>query len=271
MINKQFVKTKMPALFNFVKQQPLLFRVAKSVDRRLSARAYAKLNTDKKGYTQEEVQHLLNLAKAQGLFDYAWYSANQCRVFTCEQEAFEDYLTKGAFSCVNPSPAFDTELYYKCNTDIYLQGEQALVHYMSHGKAEGRMSPPATPKWHPKAIETTADGDATEHKIAMCFHVFYGEFIDYYCKSLEKFPQSVDVFVSVSSDDLVENAQTQFAACSKVNKVKVKVVPNHGRNFGYYAGRVCARFTSLRLVLPHALQKVALFWACTNSVGRLLR
>lgn len=232
MINKQFVKARMPALFNFVKQQPFLSRVAKSVDRRLRARAYAKLNTDKKGYSKAEIAFLLNQAKEQGLFNFGWYSTNQCRVFSCEQEAFEDYLTKGAFSCVNPSPAFDTELYYKCNTDIYLQGEQALVHYINHGKAEVRMSPPATPKWHPKAIATTADGEVTQHKIAMCFHVFYGEFIDYYCKALEKFPQFVDVFVSVSSDDLVEKAQQQFAACTKVNQVKVKVVPNHGRNFG---------------------------------------
>jgi hypothetical protein len=110
MINKQFVKTRMPALFNFVKQQPFLFRVAKSVDRRLRARAYAKLNTDKKGYSQKQIILLLNQAKTYGLFDYAWYSANQCRVFSCEQEAFEDYLAKGSYSCVNPSPAFDTEL-----------------------------------------------------------------------------------------------------------------------------------------------------------------
>ena len=29
MINKQFIKKTMPAVFNFVKNQPLLFRVAK--------------------------------------------------------------------------------------------------------------------------------------------------------------------------------------------------------------------------------------------------
>ena len=222
----------MPAVFNFVKQQPFLFRVAKGIDRRLSARAYAKLNSDDKGYTQDEVQHLLNLAKVQGLFDYAWYSANQCRVFSCELEAFEDYLLKGTFSCVNPSPAFDTELYYKCNTDIYLQGEQGLIHYINHGKSEGRMSPPATAKWHPKAIESTADGEPTSLKLAMCFHVFYGEFIDYYCDALAKFPQPVDVFVSVASDELAKKAMHDFKACSKVNKVLVKVVPNYGRNFG---------------------------------------
>ena len=77
--------------------------------------------------------------------------ANQCRVFSCEQEAFEDYLTKGAFSCVNPSPNFDTELYYKCHTDIYLQGEHALVHYMLHGKQEGRLAMPASRKVAPKS------------------------------------------------------------------------------------------------------------------------
>jgi len=232
MSSKQFIKKTMPAVFNFVKNQPLLFRVAKGVERRLIARQYAKSDSTSKSYSQKEVTHLLNNAKANGLFDSAWYGANQCRVFSCEQEAFEDYLTKGAFSCVNPSPNFDTELYYKCHTDIYLQGEQALVHFMAHGKNEGRLAMPASRKWYPKAISATADGKPTNQKVAMCFHVFYGEFIDYYEGCLAKFEQPVDVFVSVASDELATKALKVFNACEKVNNVKVKVVPNHGRNFG---------------------------------------
>ncbi|WP_417655383.1 HAD-IA family hydrolase [Pseudoalteromonas atlantica] len=166
------------------------------------------------------------------MFDSSWYSANQCRVFSCEQEAFEDYLHKSAFSCVNPSPNFDTELYYKCNTDIYLHGENALVHYMAYGEQEGRLALPATRKWYPKAISSTADGTTKSKKIAMYFHVFYGEFIDYYANCLAKYEQQVDVFISVASDELASKAQSVFNACPKINKVTVKVVPNHGRNFG---------------------------------------
>ena len=232
MINKQFIKKTIPGVFNFVKNQPSLLRVAKGIERRLVTREYVKSRAVNKTYTQKEFDYLLNNAKASGLFNYEWYSINQSRAFSCEQEAFEDYLYKGAFSCVNPSPAFDTELYYKCNTDIYLQGEHALIHYMLHGKQEGRMAMPASYKWQPKAISSTADGKPTKQKIAMCFHVFYGEFIDYYESCLANFEQPVDVFVSVASDELAKKALKVFTACSKVNKVTVKEVPNHGRNFG---------------------------------------
>ena len=243
MIDKNYVKTKMPRLFNFIKNQPLLFKVAQKADQKQQLRAYkkqvknARLSYSKYGcqlkrYSEEEVLHLLGQAKERGLFDYAWYSVQQNHVFSCEREGFEDYLEKGFFANVNPSPAFDTELYYKCNTDIYLQGEHALVHYMAHGKAEGRTSPTATQKWHPKPIDTTAHGEPTTHKIAACFHVFYGEFIDYYVACLTNFPQSVDVFVSVSSEELMEQATQAFSKCDMVNKVQVKVAPNRGRNFG---------------------------------------
>ena len=232
MINKQLIKKRMPGVFNFVKKQPYLFKLAKRVDERIQTLEYAKLNVNREGYTDKEISYLLNKAKQSDLFDYAWYSAQQCRTFSCELEAFEDYLHKGKFSCVNPSPNFDTELYYKCNTDIYLQGEHALVHYLNHGQQEGRASLPPSQKWYPKAIDSTADGEPTSQKIAMCFHVFYGEFIDYYCDALAKFPQLVDVFVSVASEDLAAKAMRDFEACLKVNKVTVKVVPNHGRNFG---------------------------------------
>ncbi len=232
MINKQFIKKTAPSLFNFVKNQPFLFRVAKGIERRVVARQYIKSRALNKSYSQKEFNLLLNTAKAKGLFDSHWYSANQCRVFSCEQEAFEDYLNKGTFSCINPSPNFDTELYYKCNTDIYLHGENALVHYMAHGEQEGRLAMPAARKWYPKAISSTADGTPKSKKIAMCFHVFYGEFIDYYANCLAKYEQQVDVFISVASDELASKAQSVFNACPKVNKVTVKVVPNHGRNFG---------------------------------------
>ena len=52
MINKQFIKSTMPAVFNFVKTQPLLFRVAKGVERRLLTRQYNKTSSVQKHYSQ---------------------------------------------------------------------------------------------------------------------------------------------------------------------------------------------------------------------------
>ncbi|WOD06156.1 rhamnan synthesis F family protein [Marinomonas sp. GJ51-6] len=210
MINKHYIKTKMPKFFNFIKSQPVLLKMAKKVDQYQRNRVYKSKVNQTKYYTAEETAYLLEQSRAQGLFDYTWYSQQQSRVFSCEREAFEDYLAKGAFSNINPSPVFDTELYYKTNTDIYLQGEQALAHYILNGKVEGRMALHATQNWRPKVIETTANGGVIDHKIAACFHVFYGEFIDYYLECLSDFPQVVDVFISVSSEELMEKAEKAF-------------------------------------------------------------
>lgn len=229
---KKYIKRTFPRVFSFFKNTPILFRATKALEHRLIKLRYFAFRSKKTAYSSKKASKLLRKAKLLKLFDAKYYSAQQSRTFSCEQEAFEDYLHKGAFSCVNPSKNFDTELYYKCNTDIYLSGEHALVHYLAHGKDEGRLALPAKAKWHPKAIASSANGEPTSLKLAMCFHVFYGEFIDYYCKALAKFSQSVDVFVSVASDELAKKAIHDFKACSKVNKVVVKVVPNHGRNFG---------------------------------------
>ncbi|MEI8664644.1 rhamnan synthesis F family protein [Pseudoalteromonas sp. B28] len=228
---KKYIKRAFPKVFSFFKNTPFLFKATKALERRFIKLRYVALRSKKTTYSSKKASKLLNQAKALELFDAKYYSAQQCRTFSCEREAFEDYLHKGAFSCVNPSKNFDTELYYKCNTDIYLSGEDALVHYLAHGKKEGRLALPAKAKWYPKAIASSANGEPTSLNLAMCFHVFYGEFIDYYCKALAKFTQPVDVFVSVASDELAKKAIHDFKACSKVNKVVVKVVPNHGRNF----------------------------------------
>ncbi|WP_462169260.1 rhamnan synthesis F family protein [Pseudoalteromonas lipolytica] len=232
MINKQALKRKMPGTFNFIKRQPHLLKLARKVDNYLVERSFHKSRNLGTHYTSEQINQLLIMAKERGLFNYEWYSQQQKRKFSCELEAFEHYLTVSFFSNVDPSPAFDTELYYKCNTDIYLLGENALVHYLTYGINEGRVSPPSSISWHPEPVKSSNESDCTPLKIAMCFHIFYEEFIDYYCNSLVNFPQTVDVFISVANDELAKKAELAFSRCEKVDAIKIKVSPNQGRNFG---------------------------------------
>ncbi|GAA61859.1 hypothetical protein P20652_3748 [Pseudoalteromonas sp. BSi20652] len=46
MINKQLIKKTMPGVFNFVKNQPQLFKLAQQVDAKLQQREYVKLNNE---------------------------------------------------------------------------------------------------------------------------------------------------------------------------------------------------------------------------------
>ena len=50
MINKQQIKKTMPGLFNFIKSQPQLFKLAQHVEGKLQTYEYAKLNTEKKDF-----------------------------------------------------------------------------------------------------------------------------------------------------------------------------------------------------------------------------
>jgi len=46
MINKKTIKTHMPVLFNFVKSQPQLLKLAQRVNAKLQHREYIKLNNN---------------------------------------------------------------------------------------------------------------------------------------------------------------------------------------------------------------------------------
>jgi FMN phosphatase YigB (HAD superfamily) len=177
---------------------------------------------------------LLNDAKKHGLFDFAWYSDVQGKRFESEESAFNDYLNKSCFSSVSPSPAFNNWKYLKNNLDVYHFGVSPLEHYLSKGIKEGRHIKPFAPRWEPND-ELSAEIDQTlikKQKIAICLHVFYSDFLDYYRQCLEGFPADVDVFVSVSDIALKEAAIEMLGSLKTVNNIEVVVVPNRGRNFG---------------------------------------
>ncbi|MGY5449821.1 rhamnan synthesis F family protein [Agarivorans sp. MS3-6] len=216
-------------------QYPLLYAFLRSVKKRIrSVKYYLKSIPTRIKYRGEADLGLLTLAKKHGHFDLDWYNDHQHSAFTSDEQAFADYLHKSMFSNVNPSPAFDTEIYQKCNVDIYHAGINPLAHYLNFGLNEGRISMPASPKWRPsdKLEQQQAISKKTDKKIALCFHIFYEDFIDYYAECLADFPGQVDIFISVSKEGIDTKAQQQLSQLTTVNKVVTAIVPNRGRNFG---------------------------------------
>ncbi|MBE7213946.1 glycosyl transferase family 1 [Shewanella benthica] len=232
---RSVINNKLPRVAKFIKTNPKVLALAKKVEAKVNTQQFrlAQSRSNKPSFTLKEMTHFLNSAKSMDLFDYSWYSKSQRRTFSCELEAFEDFIHKSHFSNVNPSASFDTEIYYKANTDIYHLGENALLHYIGSGKAEGRMSSAAVSKWRPSiTLDTSADKECSSFKIAVCLHIFYDDFIDYYASCLKNFPSKVDLFISVSDEKFVALVDEKLTSLSTVNKTEVRVVPNRGRNFG---------------------------------------
>lgn len=172
------------------------------------------------------------LAKQLGLFDAKWYQEHYGS-FPSDWLAFKDYVRKSSFANVNPSPEFDTETYLRSNVDIYHAGVSPLLHYMYHGKNEGRVWSRALPRWTPKDNLIPKETSTwRQQKIAIVLHIFYADFVEKFAECLEKFPTTVDVFVTAATKGIADNAKTTFNKLNKVNRVKVAECENRGRNFG---------------------------------------
>ncbi|MEP0356634.1 rhamnan synthesis F family protein [Paraglaciecola sp.] len=182
--------------------------------------------------TKPKVAKAFEEAKRLGLFDIEWYQAHY-GTFPHELAAFEDYLEKSKSSNVNPSANFDTELYLRCNVDIYLNGISPLIHYMYHGRHEGRISSGVINRWLP-ATELVPRDSANwkDQKIAIVLHIFYVDFVAKFAETLRQFPTSVDVFVTAATPQIERDATNTFSKLSNVNRLKTALCENRGRNFG---------------------------------------
>jgi GT2 family glycosyltransferase len=80
----------------------------------------------------------IDAVKASDLFDEAWYLGRFPDVSLLGMDAAEHYLWIGARLSRNPSPDFDGNAYFAANEDVAECGINPLLHYVRHGKEEGR-------------------------------------------------------------------------------------------------------------------------------------
>ena len=92
-------------------------------------------------YTNKERKKILkqvDLLKASGLFDEAWYLSAYPDVASAGIDPVKHYLSHGVAEGRNPSPVFDTRAYLAAYPDIVAAGVNPLVHFVEFGRAEGR-------------------------------------------------------------------------------------------------------------------------------------
>lgn len=234
---RALVKNKFPTLERMLRRHPGLMRTAVNVESRLLQKKLRKQSKHlQHHYPSISPDHitLLGLAKQHGMFDGNWYSEVQQHGFPDELTAFADYLHKSRFAPVSPSPAFDNLAYQKMNLDIYHVNISPLEHYLLYGAKEGRRAIPFSPKWYPvdKLTPVINEKLISNQKIALCLHIFYADFIDYYAECLHDFPVKVDLFITLSDLKHQDDIEQKLSSLSQVGNVTVRKVPNRGRNFG---------------------------------------
>jgi len=236
---RTLIKRHLPWLVPILKRQPKLIQLAINI-RHFQIQLIQRLNNVPARLMHGKDASLLlamSQAKQEKHFDLNWYNDHQNRRFTNETEAFADYYRKSFFANINPGPKFDTEFYLKSNPDIYHADINPLAHFLKTGKGEHRINSAVQTRWRP-AVDTVVpvkeiDTDSVHNlNIAVCLHVFYDDFLDYYRECLQNFPTQVDVFVTLKSKIHLEKAKQLIGSLPTVSKLELKVVPNRGRNFG---------------------------------------
>ena len=83
--------------------------------------------------------HDHELVVDSGLFCQEWY-INHYKLGP-EEDPITHYLKTGWKKYYNPNPTFITRLYLENYQDVYNEGINPLIHYIKHGKEEGRTYP----------------------------------------------------------------------------------------------------------------------------------
>ncbi|MGB0748026.1 MAG: glycosyltransferase [Magnetospiraceae bacterium] len=94
------------------------------------------------GWKMESDDWREKLARS-GLFDAAWYVAQNPDVAGSRLRPLDHYLMLGGFEGRNPNRFFDSRWYLNTYNDIQATGLNPLLHYVLHGAAEGRACSPA--------------------------------------------------------------------------------------------------------------------------------
>lgn len=88
--------------------------------------------------TRRSLRYNVKLIKQSELFDPAWYKARYHASTGIDDDPIVHYLRIGASLGFDPGPGFSTAGYLDANPDVAESDLNPLVHYLRHGRREGR-------------------------------------------------------------------------------------------------------------------------------------
>lgn len=138
------------------------------------------------------------MAQVRALFDEDHYRAQLTE--PVDGDVLEHYLQNGWRQGLNPSPAFDTAYYLGANPDVAERGINPLLHFVRHGRAEGRRTscPPGSgaDESEPAQAPASAPSPASAPPEAITEGDPAAALFDpaYYAAQLETVPEGVSLY-----------------------------------------------------------------------------
>lgn len=165
---------------------------------------------------------------ASGFFDEEWYRA---RYGVASAEDALAHFLGHALEGHSPGPLFDGGYYLESNADIRETGVNPLVHYLRHGRAEGRSNRADASGGDGRLEFSLAHATSRGSSIAVVVHAFYDDIFTEIVESLKGLPSDFWLYAAVTT----EENRTKFEKTVKAGglrcHVNCRVAPNRGRNF----------------------------------------
>jgi len=183
-----------------------------------------------------------------GLFDKSWYTERYLQESEYEMDPIEHYLIYGANIGYNPSQRFNSRGYRSINHDLRNADINPLLHYIQHGRLEGRQANRETrsdevkefrfskPEYGPIENILKYDSDIvppSDLKDGVCLHLhlFHTDMADEFCDIINNLQVPFTLLVSVQPDEDVTAWKEFFALkIEYANKIIVEACPNIGRD-----------------------------------------
>ncbi len=119
-----------------------LEKLHKSLSWKITApirRGVSFFNFDKQ-HLSSGTQQLQRIVEESGYFDEIWYSRHHPEVINSNLSPIQYFIEYGLWKWHDPGPSFSCDRYISKYSDVAIAGTPPFLHFLRHGKQEGRDS-----------------------------------------------------------------------------------------------------------------------------------
>ncbi|GBQ25957.1 hypothetical protein AA0472_1945 [Acetobacter estunensis NRIC 0472] len=179
-----------------------------------------------------------SLIAHSGLFDAAWYRARLPEHERDTPDLVAHFLTEGTRRHLNPGPLFCTDRYLTQCWHLVPGIDNALLHYLTQGIAEGRSAEGVEDRGlHNDRGPTTPTRltplPAPCPSIAVAIHAYHVDVFEHdILPRLHGFPCRTTLLISTDTDEKQRHIKHLLKDAELNATVLIRTAPNRGRNFG---------------------------------------
>ena len=205
----------------------------------ISLDAYGRPTIDSRQY---------HIIAGSDLFDAEWYTKTYLTPNGIHMDPVEHYMIYGANIGYNPGPNFNSQSYRSINHDLRDAAINPLLHYVQHGRYEGRLISQSErtnaiekfrfspPEYGPITDILEMDSHIRppshmKNRICVHLHFYHTQMAEEFCDVLNRLEVPFTLLVSVQIDQDVEHWQRYFTDhVTHAETIIVRAFSNIGRD-----------------------------------------